>query len=104
LRLIRLCNTPENAFSVKNFCVAKLAARALSCAKKFAESGRDRVVFFVARKFMTAQKPLIHRHLCIATIFAQENTRAQNSLPRRRAGDAVVHRLRTPHGAVTHKI
>jgi hypothetical protein len=36
---------PKTRSARKFFCVAKLAARALSCAKKFAASGRTRVEF-----------------------------------------------------------
>jgi hypothetical protein len=60
--------------------------------------------FVATIKIVTAQKPLIHRHLCMASRFAQKNARAENFLPRRSASAAAAHRLRTPVGAVTHKI
>jgi len=36
-----------------------------------------RRVFSLWQKFLTAQKPLIHRHFCIASIFAQDIARAE---------------------------
>jgi hypothetical protein len=60
--------------------------------------------FLVAAKIATAQKPLIHRHLCIASIFAQKIARAESFSQRRYARDAVTRRLRKPDKAVTHKI
>jgi hypothetical protein len=34
--------------------------------------------FLAVTKIATAQKPLIHRHFCIPSIFAQDIARAQN--------------------------
>jgi hypothetical protein len=60
--------------------------------------------FLAKTKIATAQKPLIHRHFCIASIFARKIARAENFSPRRCASDAVTRRLRKPDRAVTHKI
>jgi hypothetical protein len=60
--------------------------------------------FLAVTKIVTTQKPLIHRHFCVASIFARENARAQIFLPRHGADDVVAHRLRKPDRAVTHKI
>jgi len=68
---------------------------------------RDVVVaseFLAVAKFVTAQKPLIHRHFRVAPFFAQENARAEIFLPRHGADDVVARRLRTLNRAVTHKI
>jgi hypothetical protein len=60
--------------------------------------------FLAVTKIATAQKPFIHRHFCIAPIFAQENARAKIFLPRHCADDVVARRPRAPNRAVTHKI
>jgi hypothetical protein len=60
--------------------------------------------FLAVAKIVTAQKPLIHRHFCITSIFVRKIARAKNFSPQACADDAVAHRLRTPERAVTHKI
>jgi hypothetical protein len=60
--------------------------------------------FLAAAKIVTAQKPLIHRHFRITSIFAQKIARAESFSQRRCACDAVARRLRKPDRAVTHKI
>jgi hypothetical protein len=60
--------------------------------------------FLAVTKIVTAQKPLIHRHFCVASIFAQKIARAAIFLPQAYADDAVARRLRKPNGTVTHKI
>jgi hypothetical protein len=55
-------------------------------------------------KIVTAQKPLIHRHFCVASIFAKKIARAAIFLPQGCADGAVARRLRKPGRAVTHKI
>jgi len=51
--------------------------------------------FLATTKIVTAQKPFIHRHFCVASRLARKNARAQNFLQRRCACAAVAHRLRT---------
>jgi hypothetical protein len=60
--------------------------------------------FLAVTKIVTAQKPLIHGHFCVASIFAKKIARAETLLPQAGADDAVARRLRKPGRAVTHKI
>jgi hypothetical protein len=60
--------------------------------------------FLAVTKIVTVQKPLIHRHFCIASTFVRKIARAENFLQRRCADDVVARRLRKPDGMVTHKI
>jgi hypothetical protein len=74
------------------------------CGKNFS---RDIAVvsnFLAVAKIATAQKPLIHRHFCIMSNFAQDIARAENFSPLRYTCDAAARRLRKPDRAVTHKI
>jgi hypothetical protein len=81
-----------------------LTAPASSRAKKFPRDIAVAPNFLVVTKISTAQKPFIHRHFCVASIFAQKIARAVIFLPQACADDAVAHRLRKPDRAVTHKI
>jgi hypothetical protein len=74
------------------------------CGKNFSRDIAVASNFLAVAKIVTAQKPLIHRHFCIMSIFTQKIARAENFSPRRCACDAVAHRLRKPDRAVTHKI
>jgi len=60
--------------------------------------------FLAVTKIATAQKPLIHRHFCAASIFAKKIAHAKIFLLQACADDAVARRLRKPDGTVTHKI
>jgi hypothetical protein len=60
--------------------------------------------FLAVTKIVTTQKPLIHRHFCVASIFAKKIARAEIFLAQAGADDAGARRLRKPGRAVTHKI
>jgi hypothetical protein len=49
--------------------------------------------FLAVTKIVTAQKPLIHRHFWITSVFAQKIARAEILLPQACADDAAAHRL-----------
>jgi hypothetical protein len=104
LRRERPFNASINAFGAKFFCVAGLTAAASACAKKFPRNIAVVSNFPAIAKIVTAKKPLIHRHFCMTSIFAQDIARAENLAQRRCTDDAVARRLRKPDRAVTHKI
>jgi hypothetical protein len=60
--------------------------------------------FVAVAKIVTTQKPLIHRHFCMTSIFAQKIAHAENFSQRHCAADSAARRLQTPDRAVTHKI
>jgi hypothetical protein len=61
--------------------------------------------FLVVTEMGTAQKPLIHRHLCIARIFAKKVPCAEIFLPQACGDEAVAQHLRKPdQGSYTQNL
>jgi hypothetical protein len=79
-------------------------AGGVACEKSFPRDIAVASHFLAVTKNVIAQKPLIHRHFCVASIFARKIARAKVFLPQAGADDAVARRLRKPDRAVTHKI
>jgi hypothetical protein len=67
-------------------------AGVVACEKSFPRDIAVASHFLAARKIMIAQKPLIHRYFCMASIFAKKIARAETFLPRACPDDAVVRR------------
>jgi hypothetical protein len=79
-------------------------AGVVACEKNFPRDIAVASRILAATKIVTAQKPLIHRHFCVASIFPKKIARAAIFLPQAGADDAGARRLRKPGRAVTHKI
>ncbi|MGA8494541.1 MAG: hypothetical protein WB764_03615 [Xanthobacteraceae bacterium] len=79
-------------------------AGVVACEKNLPQDIAVASSFLAVTKFVTAHKPLIHRHFYIASAFARKIARAEIFLPRRGADGVVARRLRKPDRAITHKI